>query len=127
MRDEEPIYFYELHENDDELYSDVLLANVAEYDDDEFLTLVLEARERVMGAFEEDTLSEAIGRELGRRNGFIVIDDNQLRAAISVSANEGETRVATVEERRATDGEAKGEFRSLLVEADPEDRRWGES
>lgn len=127
MRDEEPIYFYELHENDDELYSDVLLANVAEYDEDEFLTLVLEARERVTGTFDEDTLSEAIARELGRRHGFIVIDDNQLRAAISVSANEGETRVATVEERGAAGGEAEDEFRSLLVDVDREDRRWGDS
>ena len=54
------MYFYELHEGDDEVFSDVLLAHDSEYDENEFLELVLEARAAVLDKYEEDTLSEAI-------------------------------------------------------------------
>jgi hypothetical protein len=126
FRGDEPIYFYELHEGEDEVFSDVLLAHEAEYDEDEFLALVLEAREAVLTSFEEDTLIEAVAKELQLRHGFLAITDDQLRVAVNVSVREGETVVAAVHEtpvRRTEDDD----FRSMLIEVEGEDRPWRES
>jgi hypothetical protein len=124
LRDGDPVWFYELHEGDDDLFADVLLAHDVEYDEQELLDLVLEARTAVIETYTEDTLSEAIANELARRHGFLVVDDSQLRAAVTVSAREGETAVAPVEPEpgRVPVGD---EYRSLLVDIDKEDRRWG--
>ncbi len=59
LRDGDPIWFYELHEADDDLYADVLLAHDVEYDERELLDLVLEARAAVLESYTEDSLSEA--------------------------------------------------------------------
>jgi hypothetical protein len=118
------VYFYELHESDDELYSDVMLAHDSEYDEQEFLELVLEARQEVIERFEEDSLIEAVANELQRRHGFVHIDDNQLRAAVNVSANEGETALAPVEEGAPTRLPEEDDFRTMLVDIEPEDRPW---
>ena len=124
LRDGDPVWFYELHESDDDLFADVLLAHDVEYDEQELLDLVLEARTAILESYSEDTLSEAIANELARKHGFLVVDDSQLRAAVTVSTHEGETVVAPVDE---TPGSAPvgDEFRSLLVDVDKEDRRWG--
>lgn len=128
MRDDgEQHYFYELHESDDELYSDLLLAHDSEFDEDEFLALVLEARADVVERFEQASLLEAVGARLAEQHGFLVIDDSQLRVAVNLSVNETETRVVSVEERRAADEVEDEGFRSMLVDVDPEDRRWGDS
>jgi hypothetical protein len=124
LRDGDPVWFYELHEGDDDLFADVLLAHDVEYDEQELLDLVLEARTAVLERYTEDTLSEAIANELARRHGFLVVDDNQLRAAVTVSAREGETAVAPVEPE-AGNVPVSDEYRSLLVDVDKEDRRWG--
>jgi hypothetical protein len=125
LRGGEPVYFYELHESDDELYTDALLAHDAEFDEEEFLALVLESREAVVGRFEDDSLPEAIAKELQRRHGFLYIDDSLLRAAVNVSVNDGETRAVPVEERRPTDQPEEAEdFRTLLIEREPEDSVW---
>jgi hypothetical protein len=124
LRDGDPVWFYELHEGDDDLFADVLLAHDVEYDEQELLDLVLEARAAVVETFTEDTLSEAIANELSRRHGFLVVDDSQLRAAVTVSPREGETAIAPVDE--VPGGAPVGDgFRSLLVDIDKEDRRWG--
>jgi hypothetical protein len=128
MRDENgaAVYFYELHEGDDDVFSDALVAHDIEYDEDEFLELVQEARREIVDTFEEDTLVEAIANELQRRHGFLHIDDSRLRVAVNVSANEAGTYVTQVDERRADrDGAGDGDedYRSLLVEIDPEDPR----
>jgi hypothetical protein len=120
------VYFYEIHEGDTDLFSDALLAHELEFDEEEFLRLVLEARERVLGTFEEDTLVEAIANELERRQSFIHVDDARLTAAVNVSEREGETFLADVaaEDEGAVedDDEASGldeaGFRSLLVSMD---------
>ncbi|MDQ3492019.1 MAG: hypothetical protein M3452_02005 [Chloroflexota bacterium] len=128
MRDDGSLYFYELHEGDDELFTDVLLSHDSEFDEEEFLGMVLEARGAVLDRFEEDTLSEAIAAELARHHGFLVVDDRQLRVAVSVSAEEGETAVVAVEEMRPQRPPDDDEgFRSLLVDLEPEDRRWGDA
>jgi hypothetical protein len=120
------VYFYEIHEGDTDLFSDALLAHELEFDDEEFLRLVLEARERVLGAFEEDTLVEAIANDLERRQGFIHVDDARLTAAVNVSEREGETFLAEVAAEDEGDDEDvdepsgldEGGFRSLLVTVD---------
>jgi hypothetical protein len=127
LRDGEPIYFYELHEGDDEVFSDTLLAHDAEYDEQEFLELVIEARAAVIDRYEEDTLSEAIARHLVETHGFLVIDDSQLRVAVNVSTQEGETFVADVEAGATArdQGDGATDFRSLVLDVDIEDQRWG--
>jgi hypothetical protein len=120
----ETLYFYELHEGDEDVFSDVLLAHETEYDEDEFLELVREAQRDVLDTFEEDTLVEAIANELQRRHGFLHIDDSRLRVAVKVSSSEEETQVAQLEERAgAGEREEDEDYRSLLIEIDPEDRR----
>ena len=129
LQDGDKVYFYELHEGDDELYADVLLAHDSEFDEEEFLALVIEAREAVLARYEEDTLSEAIANELERRHGFLTIDDSQLRVSVNVSVIEGETGVVSAEARsRATNEDRDDEgFRSLLIEVEPEDRAWSDN
>ncbi|MEO6349034.1 MAG: hypothetical protein ABIP53_00065, partial [Candidatus Limnocylindrales bacterium] len=117
------MYFYELAESDDEILANVLLGHDSEYDEQEFLDLVLEARETVMATFEEDSLIEAIATELERRHGFVHIESN-LRVAIRVSAEEGETAITAVDERAATVPEDDDEFRTMLIEVESEDREY---
>jgi hypothetical protein len=119
------VYFYELHESDDELFSEALLAHDSEYDENEFLELVQEARRDVIDNFEEDSLIEAVANQLQRTHGFVHIDDRQLRAAVRVSANEGETELTSVSELGAPRTEdAEDEFRTLLVDVEPDDAAW---
>ena len=114
------MYFYELHESDDELFASVLLAHDAEYDEQEFLEIVLEARQAVGKNFEEDSLIEGIAAQLERRHGFVPIEAN-LRAAVRVSAAEGVTAITAVDERAVLPTEEE-DFRTMLVEVEPEDR-----
>lgn len=118
------MYFYELHESDDELFTEVLLAHDSEYDEQELLELVLEVRQEVLDSFEEDSLIEAVANQLQRKHGFVHIDDRQLRAAINVSAHEGETAIAPIEERRASLPAEEDDFRTMLVDVEPEEQRW---
>jgi ABC-type Fe3+-citrate transport system substrate-binding protein len=124
IRDGEPVWFYELHEGDDDVYSDVLLAHDAEYDEQELLELVLEARTAVLESYTEDTLSEAIANELAKRHGFLVVDDTQLRVAVNVSAQEGETAVANVD-LGPVGRDDDDDHRSILIDVEPEERLWG--
>lgn len=128
QQDTDARYYYELNEGDEEVFSDLLLAHDNEYDEEEFLELVLAARKRVVDTFEDDTLSEAIARDLERTHGFIVIDDRRLRVAVTVSTVEGETRVVGIDERGTAnpDADPDEEFRSLVLDVDKEDRRWGD-
>lgn len=116
------MYFYELHETDDDLFTDLLVAHDGEFDEQEFLELVIDARAKVLERFEEDTLIEAVAAELARSQGFLVIDDSQIRAAVNVSLEEGLTALAAVDEGRGAPADDEAEdFRSMLIEADPED------
>jgi hypothetical protein len=116
-------YFYELHESDTDLFADVLLAHETEYDEAEFLELVLEARKKVIDEFEADSLIEAVAAELSEQAGFLIIDDSQLRVAINVSADEDGTFVADVEETGAAGG--RDDYRTMLVDVEPDDAAWG--
>ena len=79
------MHFYELHEGDADLFSDLLLAREEEMDPEEFFRTVQEIRERVQDTHDHDTLIQAIAEELERDFGFIHISDDRLIAAVNVS------------------------------------------
>ena len=114
-----PLFFYELHEGDTDLYSDILLAHETEYDEAEFLELVLEARARVLDSFTEESLVEAVAADLATRAGFLVIDDSQLRVAVNVSAQEDATFVSDLQVPSGA-AASGADYRTLLVDVDPE-------
>ncbi len=134
------MYYYELHESDDDLYTDALLAHDQEFTEEEFLEYVLEAREAVVNSFEEDSLVEAIANELERRHEFVFIDDARLVASVNVSLVDQDNILATVDagagrhgedEDEDGDGEDEdddedteddGAFRTLIVDLDREER-----
>jgi hypothetical protein len=118
-------YFYELHESDTDLFADVLLAHQTEYDEAEFLELVLEARKSVLEEFETDSLIEAVAAELAEQAGFLIIDDSQLRVAVNVSSEEDGTFVADVDESARVGGGRADDFRTMLVDVEPDDAVWG--
>ena len=118
-------YFYELHESDTDLFADVLLAHETEYDEAEFLELVLEARKKVLDSFEAESLIEAVAAELSARAGFLIIDDSQLRVAVNVSSEEDGTYVSDVDETGRMGGGSRSDFRTLLVDVEPDDAAWG--
>jgi len=115
------MYFYELHESDDEIFANIYLAHDSEYDEQEFLELVLEAQDAIGKSFEEESLIEGIAGELERKHGFTQVEAN-LRAAVRVSAEEGETAITAVDERQAATPTEEDDFRTMLVEVEPEDR-----
>ena len=115
------MYFYELSESDDEIFANLLLAHDSEYDEDEFLEMVVEARAAVLATFENESLIDAIATELERRHGFVHVEAN-LRAAVRVSAEEDETAVIPVDERAAAMPTEEDNFRTMLVEVESEDR-----
>jgi len=120
-----PLFFYELHESDSDLFADILLAHETEFDEAEFLELVLESRARVIGSFREDSLIEAIAADLAERAGFTVIDDSQLRVAVNVSSQEDGTFVSDIEAASRASAAAE-DFRTLLVDVEPDDAVWGD-
>jgi hypothetical protein len=115
------MYFYELSESDDEIFANLLLAHDSEYDEGEFLEMVIEARAAVIAKYEEDSLIEAIAAELERRHAFVHVEAN-LRAAVRVSAEEDETASIPVDERAAAIPTEEEDFRTMLVEVDKADR-----
>ena len=60
------MFFFELHEGDEDVFSDVLLVREDEMDPDEFFELVEAVRHQVQDTYPDDTLIEAIAAELER-------------------------------------------------------------
>lgn len=120
------MYFYELHEGDDDLFADLLLAREDEIPPDLFFEMVQDIRRRVQDTFEQDTLIEAIAEELEREHGFLFISDDRLTAAVNVSLAEEENFLAEFgdedgdDEEEDEDADADAEFDSdyLTVVAD---------
>src|SRR4029077_15522167 len=79
------MYFYELHEGEDDVFSDLLLAHDELFEADEFFEMVQRIRRRVQDDFTHDTLLEAIGEGLESEYGFTPIDDDELVASVHVS------------------------------------------
>jgi len=95
------VYFYELHEADDELAIGITLAHDEAFAPSEFLAMVETARSRVMENFTEESLVEAIAAELEREHDFAAALDARLVAAVGVSSDEGETRLLAHEQTAA--------------------------
>ena len=111
------MYFYELHEGDEDIFSDVLLARDDEMDPDEFFELVQAVRRKVQDTYEDDTLIEAIAAELEREHGFIFVSDDRLTAAVNVSTVEDENFMVGID---TGDEEREADYRAVLAEFDPE-------
>jgi hypothetical protein len=92
------VHFYELHEGDADVFSDVLLAHEEEYEPDEFFELVQSIRRRIQDSFEHDTLVEAIAAELERDHGFVFISDDRLVAAVNVSRDDEDNFIIKAED-----------------------------
>jgi hypothetical protein len=101
-----PLFFYELHEGATDLMTDGLLVTEQERSPDEFAALVVAARRAVIDTFEEETLVEAIARELERSAGFTYVGDEKLTASMSVGIEEADTYLV----------EKSDEFRSIVAE-----------
>jgi hypothetical protein len=114
------VYFYELHEGDEEIYSDVLLVRDDEMDPEEFFDLVQSIRRRVQDSYEDDTLIEAIAVELERDHGFTFVNDERLAAAVNVSVEESENFLAAIDAGNDADDERDADFRSIVADFDPE-------
>ena len=125
------MFFFELHEGDNEVYSDVLVASESEWEPQEFFELVQTIRRRIQDQYHLDTLVEAIAIELERDHGFIYLSDDQLAASVNVSTEESDNFLADLEVDLADaeedddddrDDDVDGEdvdFRSVVAEFDP--------
>ena len=82
------VFFYEIHEGDEELGTAVLLAHERHFDPVDFLALVKKARTLLVDSYEEESLSEAIANELARTQGFIHVTDDLLIASVNVDETE---------------------------------------
>ena len=91
------MHFYELHEGDDQVFADLLLAREEEMEPEEFFDVVQSIRRRVMDNYETTTLVEAIADELERDYGFIAVTDERLTAAVNVSKDEEENFLADLD------------------------------
>jgi hypothetical protein len=91
------VFFYELHEGDNEVFTDTLVVSESEWEPDEFFELVQTIRRRIQDSFSHDTLSEAIAIELERDHGFIYVGDDRIVAAVNVSTDDAENFLASTE------------------------------
>lgn len=124
------VFFYELHEGDDEVYSDLIVVSESEWEPQEFFELVQRIRHDVQDAHEQDSLTEAIAFVLERDYGFVFVSDDRLVAAVNVSTAEAENFIADLDtDDDADDGDdgdevedesRSADFRSILAEFDPD-------
>ena len=114
------MYFYELHEGDDDLFSDLLLAREEEMDPELFFDTVQSIRRRVQDSFEQDTLIEAIAAELERDHEFVYVSDDRLTAAVNVSVVEDENVLISIDQVDEAAADRDADFRSIVAEFDPE-------
>jgi hypothetical protein len=126
------VFFYELHEGDNEVYSDVLVVSESEWEPEEFFQLVQSIRRRIQDHYIQDTLVEAIAIELERDHGFIYVSDDQLAASVNVSTEDADNFLAKLEvelaeaedddededEDEDEDGEG-ADYRAILADFDP--------
>ena len=115
------MHFYELHEGDDELFSDVLLGREEEMPGDDFFELVQEIRKQLQGHHEEDTLIEAIAVELERTYAFVFISDSRITAAVNVSTDEDENFLIATEDEFSALGLANADYRGAFADYVDED------
>ena len=121
------MFFYELHEGDDEVYSDVLVVSESEWEPQEFFDLVQRVRHDVQHGYQQDTLIEAIALVLERDYGFIFVSDDRLAASVNVSAQDDDNFLAELDtdddddDDECDDGDKlTGDFRTILADFDPD-------
>ena len=100
------LFFYELHEGATDLLTDAILISERDHTPAQFEAMVKAARSAVIETFEEDTLVEAIARELERSHGFTYIGDEKLRASMAVGVEDEDNFLV----------EQSDEFRSIVAE-----------
>jgi hypothetical protein len=100
------LFYYELHGGPTDLMTDAILVSERDHTPAQFESMVKAARSAVIDTYEEDTLVEAIARELERSHGFTYIGDEKLLASMSVGDEEEDTYLV----------EQTDEFRSLVAE-----------
>lgn len=110
------MYFYELHEGDEEIFTDLLLVHDEQIEPEDFFELVQAIRKQVEDKFEEDSLIEAIANELEREHGFTFVSDARLSGSVHVSPIEKENRLISLDDEIAE----SAEFRTILAEFDPD-------
>jgi hypothetical protein len=108
------LFFYELHEGDDDVFSDLLLVHDEQFEPEDFFELVQAVREKVQDTFEQDTLIEAIALELEREHGFTFVSDARLTASVHVSPDDKENRLISIDDEIVE----SAEFRSLIADFD---------
>jgi hypothetical protein len=100
------LYFYELHEGPTDLLTDALLVSERDHTPEQFEAMVRAARTAILDTYEEDTLVEAIARELERTHDFIYLGDEKLHASMSVGTEDEDTYLV----------EQSEEYRSIVAE-----------
>jgi hypothetical protein len=116
------VYFYELHEGDDEVFSDLLLVNDEQMEPEDFYELVQAIRRQVQDTYEDDTLIEAIARELEREHGFTFVSDARVEASVHVSTVESENRLIASDDVVAESAEYRTLFAQLQGDDDVTDQ-----
>ena len=96
------MYFYEIHEGEDEFGTAVLLAHDEAFAPADFFALVKKAKTLLKEAYEEATLSEAIANELERSNGFIHVTDDKLLASVNVGETDADTFLVSADDEIRT-------------------------
>ena len=92
------LYFYEIHDGDEDLGSAVLVCHPERHSPEDFFALVKKARILVMDSFEEPSLPEAIANELERAHGFFHVTDERLIASVNVGETEKDTFLVAADE-----------------------------
>ena len=100
------VFFYELHEGATDLMTDAILVSERDHTPAQFAEMVQAARAAVLETYEEDSLVEAVARELERSHGFTYIGDEKLRASMSVGAEDEDNYLV----------EQSEDYRSIVVE-----------
>jgi len=112
------MHFYELHEGDNDVFADLLLAREEEMDPEEFFDVVQSIRRRIQDTHVSNTLVEAIAEELEREHEFVAISDDRLTAAVNVSKDDDENFLADL------DSEEEGvDYTSILADLKAGDPR----
>ena len=107
------LFFYELHEGATDLMTDALLVSERDHTPAEFASMVTAARAAVLDTFEDDTLVEAVARELERvHDDLTYISDEKLHASMSVGMDEQDNYLV----------EQSDEFRSIVAELERTNR-----
>ena len=128
------MFFYELHEGDDEVFSDVLVVSESEWEPQEFFELVQRIRHDVQNDHGHDTLIEAIAIVLERDHGFIHVTDDRLAAAVNVSTDDKDNFLADLEvdrygddddedehdDHEDDDGFGSADYRAVIADFDPD-------